>query len=209
MTGRIVRHLAVFVALVADVATLAGCHDAPGCAGEGKHARADKDGFQDCCVGLTRIAASAPVDDTGTGSVAAGLPPQCSVVAPDAGQECTQCGDGACGAGENRCNCPVDCEAPATDAFGQACPVGTGGVVALTYTVVHDGCWETVTEDRCRAWWAPLGGDDVLTAVVEDDGRCVSLSTWNRKRRLIDDPRVVSATPPEGCDTTGLPACAP
>lgn len=51
----------------------------------------------DCCPGLSKIGCEAP-DQSG----------QCT---PCVGASfCTYCGDGDCGLGENRCNCPSDCK---------------------------------------------------------------------------------------------------
>jgi len=50
-----------------------------------------------CCDGLSPIADSHP-DETGT----------CTQLPPDA-LICADCGNGACGPGENVCNCPADC----------------------------------------------------------------------------------------------------
>jgi len=50
-----------------------------------------------CCPGLTAIPSSQP-DDGG-----------CTNSAPPSILVCTYCGDGICGQGENRCNCPTDC----------------------------------------------------------------------------------------------------
>ncbi|WP_437958255.1 hypothetical protein WME76_00445 [Sorangium sp. So ce119] len=66
------------------------------CSGEG--AMASGKSFTVCCPGLARIPAMDRVDG------------QCVVTAPDA-HLCAKCGDGACGAGENDCNCPSDCHA--------------------------------------------------------------------------------------------------
>jgi hypothetical protein len=52
-----------------------------------------------CCAGLTRIGTEA--HDPGFGGCHAALPPGAFL--------CTRCGDGACGVGENACNCPTDC----------------------------------------------------------------------------------------------------
>jgi hypothetical protein len=78
----------------------AGCSgsdtvDATECTEEGHELFAKQLGAA-CCQGLTRLEATEP---TATG---------CSEVPPDL-FICTRCGDGHCGPGENRCNCPDDC----------------------------------------------------------------------------------------------------
>jgi len=52
-----------------------------------------------CCEGLTKIDYTIRPDSTGT----------CRAVVGWSGSICTKCGDGQCGAGENKCNCPKDC----------------------------------------------------------------------------------------------------
>jgi hypothetical protein len=64
------------------------------CSGEG--AMASGKSFTTCCPGLTPIASMERIDGA------------CVTTAPDA-HLCAKCGDGACGAGENDCNCPADC----------------------------------------------------------------------------------------------------
>jgi hypothetical protein len=51
---------------------------------------------ESCCPGLIMIEAAEPLPGGG-----------CMATADIA--VCTYCGDGACGLGENLCNCPVDC----------------------------------------------------------------------------------------------------
>jgi hypothetical protein len=65
------------------------------CSGEGEVISL-MDPAQVCCPGLATIEAAEPNPDGGC-SVAGGM------------AICTYCGDGACGLGENICNCPVDC----------------------------------------------------------------------------------------------------
>jgi len=59
-----------------------------------------------CCEGLTVIGCDKP-DASGN------CPPACA-----GASYCTKCGDGICGKGENKCNCPQDCE----EAIGMANP---------------------------------------------------------------------------------------
>ncbi len=75
----------------------AGCGkaDAGNCSGEDKQFFAKQLGAA-CCAGLTRIAGTEAVDGG------------CSQVPPDL-FVCTRCGNGLCGPGESRCNCPNDC----------------------------------------------------------------------------------------------------
>ncbi|MFO0549162.1 MAG: hypothetical protein U0271_12295 [Polyangiaceae bacterium] len=53
-----------------------------------------------CCGALVRIDSSAPSSDGST----------CEPTAPPSVLVCAACGDGACGLGENACNCPDDCQ---------------------------------------------------------------------------------------------------
>lgn len=70
----------------------------PACRGEGMDIDG-KDIGGACCPGLSAVAATGP---GGAG---------CTRIAPPSVQVCVRCGDGTCGAGENRCNCPKDCGA--------------------------------------------------------------------------------------------------
>jgi hypothetical protein len=61
-----------------------------------------------CCQGLQQIEYWFPADADGGGGEP-GLPINCSS-GPVSAVRCTKCGDGSCGPGENRCNCPMDCD---------------------------------------------------------------------------------------------------
>lgn len=54
-----------------------------------------------CCAGLTAVSASDIVSSDGGRELCSDPPP--SVL------RCVYCGDGTCGIGESRCNCPQDC----------------------------------------------------------------------------------------------------
>jgi hypothetical protein len=56
-----------------------------------------------CCAGLTRIEESFPTEAGGDPNL-----PGCAFGPPSI-KRCSKCGDGVCGAAENRCNCPDDC----------------------------------------------------------------------------------------------------
>ena len=73
------------------------------CLGEGKDGgggAVSKLDVLDCCQGLKKISADISADAEG-------------VCRPriDGGVVCAKCGDGKCGIGENKCNCPSDCSA--------------------------------------------------------------------------------------------------
>lgn len=53
-----------------------------------------------CCDGLSQIS----LDETSSDGCVSNAPPSMLL--------CAACGDGACGTGENECNCPEDCSAP-------------------------------------------------------------------------------------------------
>jgi hypothetical protein len=57
-----------------------------------------------CCPGLTGLDV---LKEGEPGSP--GLPPGCMYDAPPSIRVCGICGNGTCGAGEDRCNCPADC----------------------------------------------------------------------------------------------------
>lgn len=52
-----------------------------------------------CCDGLTPVNTTAAPGEDGS----------CQVEDLNPAKVCVACGDGACGAAENRCNCPEDC----------------------------------------------------------------------------------------------------
>jgi hypothetical protein len=59
-----------------------------------------------CCAGLLPIEDAIPTD----GGTAESLPVGCGFVSLLRNfKVCARCGDGACGPGENRCNCVPDC----------------------------------------------------------------------------------------------------
>jgi fibro-slime domain-containing protein/LPXTG-motif cell wall-anchored protein len=62
---------------------------------------------QVCCEGLDPIGTGAP-DQSGN----------CPEPPPVGAFVCTMCGNGTCGLGENKCNCPQDCAEPTTDYCG-------------------------------------------------------------------------------------------
>jgi hypothetical protein len=68
----------------------------------------------DCCAGLKSILNQIPAGDGTCG----GVPNDGSVI-------CANCGNGICGAGENKCNCPADC--------GQITACAKEGVIVLPY----------------------------------------------------------------------------
>lgn len=59
-----------------------------------------KDICATCCDDLVRIDNSAPVGAGGA----------CEETAPPSLLVCAACPDGTCGTGENKCNCPADCQ---------------------------------------------------------------------------------------------------
>ncbi len=89
------------------------CVNATGCVGEGGSYAAGSG--QSCCEGLEAIGCKAP-DSNGA----------CPQTECTNRIICTDCGDGQCGFGENKCNCP-DCN------IGEACP-GPGTLVSADQT---------------------------------------------------------------------------
>ncbi|MCA9640783.1 MAG: hypothetical protein H6718_21320 [Polyangiaceae bacterium] len=65
-----------------------------GCVAEGNQ-RSGKTFDPPCCEGLVQVSLT--------------LDKQACAAAPDA-NVCAKCGDGACGSGEDVCNCPADCK---------------------------------------------------------------------------------------------------
>jgi hypothetical protein len=68
--------------------------DGTSCVAEGSQADAD----EVCCDGLNALECIVELDAA------------CSTEAFEGCKQCAVCGDGACNAGENLCNCPADCE---------------------------------------------------------------------------------------------------
>jgi hypothetical protein len=96
-----------------------------------------------CCAGLTGIGCNTP-DSSGN----------CNQNCVGA-SVCAKCGDGICGIGENKCNCPQDCSAI------QEC-AGVGERFSIVYREYPQKCCPGLTE------W--LNGMDTRRVV---DGRCV------------------------------------
>ena len=86
----------LFLSVVLLCSALVSALPAPACVGEGD-SYAVVPPHMECCPGLTAIGCSAP--DAG------GVCVECV-----GAMYCTYCGDGVCGLGENKCNCPVDCD---------------------------------------------------------------------------------------------------
>jgi hypothetical protein len=93
------------------VALVVACSEGnPSKTDSGKTPCSDEGDFSDvktyrvCCMGLVSVSTSEPLDapdsDGGTCSTPFNLDPT---------RICTRCGNGQCGTGENRCNCPADC----------------------------------------------------------------------------------------------------
>jgi hypothetical protein len=57
-----------------------------------------------CCSGLSGISTSQPLVEPAVDGGTCSTP-----FALDPTRVCARCGDGICGQGENRCNCPQDC----------------------------------------------------------------------------------------------------
>jgi hypothetical protein len=76
------------------------------CTGEGQFYDAKLIGRQ-CCPGLVAIGDQQPRSNCASCEPST-VDPSCTF-GSYAGKICTRCGDGTCGLGENRCNCPQDC----------------------------------------------------------------------------------------------------
>lgn len=76
------------------------------CVAEG-HKFSGKDLGRGCCEGLTRLDTDHPAADPSQRIEGYAL--GCEPGEPPDSKVCAQCGNGRCGPGENRCNCPADC----------------------------------------------------------------------------------------------------
>ncbi len=89
------------------------------CAGEGESVPVVP-GAPECCEGLTKIGCEKP-DNNGI----------CPTEPCVGASICAKCGNGVCGHGENKCNCPKDCEEAECntdrDCMGGGCPQVVGG----------------------------------------------------------------------------------
>ena len=76
-----------------------------------------------CCAGLSAISVFAACSDAIQSS--SGIS-SASIKIPSYGVSvCTKCGDGICGLGENKCNCPADCDTMACAKKYERIPIGS------------------------------------------------------------------------------------
>ena len=109
-----------------------------------------------CCAGLTPVTASDVVSVEDAGLECGGAPP--SIL------RCVRCGDGTCGVGENRCNCPADCRSE-----DDAGPDATCDTAPL---------WRAVTGPVASPECYP-DPEGVVYIVVDGDGRVVDNSFFS------------------------------
>ena len=134
---------------------------------------------QSCCGGLTAITPSQPtLTETGSDSS------EC-VATNDGSALCTNCGDGTCGAGENACNCPTDCDLTTT----------------TTTTTTATTSSTTVPEQSTRLWIErsiPEGASNGTTQTI----------TLEMTVNQSDTPLVVGLTEyyPSSWSVTGISA---
>lgn len=98
-----------------------------------------------CCPGLQPIGCDRPAPD-------GACPPGCV-----GASICAACGDGLCGAGENPCNCVLDCP-PARgcdDGSALVCEIERPACEPGEELAVIDGCWLCVNPASCRPWGEP------------------------------------------------------
>ena len=148
----------------------------PGCLGEGEVGKAGNQLAASCCSGFVAVPVTYPVS--------AGKSVVCES-GPVGEFVCTACGDGVCGAGENGCRCPADCElelcaVPETYAWVElsglmnaitqwlGLHVATAGIVEMGPLV----CTQLVCPPQfpcCNSCYAPLvldGGMGVLLPLL-------------------------------------------
>ena len=88
-----------------------------GCIGAGGKLRSNgEENGKRCCEGLTEVFDQWELDSEGN-----------CLALDNYGYHCLKCGDGACGKGENKCNCPQDCKGAA----GPECQDSSDCVVAV------------------------------------------------------------------------------
>ena len=103
----------------------------PTCAGEGESVPVVP-GALDCCEGLSKISCAEPDSE--------GVCPEACVGA----FICANCGDGTCGLGENKCNCPEDCETQT-----QTCSELGGTICLETETCSGNLLTSASDSDKC------------------------------------------------------------
>lgn len=115
-----------------DAACLWECTP-PACVPEGGSAAVIPDA-PECCPGLVKIPCGGPAAD--------GTCPGC-----DGASICAHCGDGACGLGENICNCPADCApSPSMDPACAQAPASCGEARGVASVTVYSGFWDEMPE---------------------------------------------------------------
>ncbi len=112
------------------------------CTGEGEFA-AVVPGAPPCCEGLEPIGCDAPVEG------------ECSPDPCVGAVVCARCGDGACGPGENLCNCAEDCGRRACDEGPLVCAAEPPVCEEGSVLAVQGGCWVCVNPATCRPWGEP------------------------------------------------------
>jgi len=135
-----------------------GNHELEECIPEGESGPVIPDG-PECCEGLTAISCDQP-DQYG----------ECSEPCSGAFY-CTYCGNGICGLGENKCNCPEDCEEDehlTINAYKVVCEdeeylpdwaVGASTPAEITYGLVSDYVESVNAQQGDEVCWFDLGWD--------------------------------------------------
>ncbi|MCX6800890.1 MAG: Kazal-type serine protease inhibitor family protein [Candidatus Diapherotrites archaeon] len=131
-------------------------------------------GPTECCTGLTKITPASKLND------------DCTLKNIVGGQSsvCTHCGDDICGTGENKCNCPQDCN-PIKCETSKDCLRGCIGPKATYGSCTNGQCVYTRCEtdgsgiDRCAADTAPPTCDKRCDADCETNADCMVTCAQN------------------------------
>lgn len=150
-----------------------------------------------CCAGLQNIGCDRP-DPAGV------CPGGC-----EGASICADCGDGACGPGENHCNCPADCMAPGRcdDGSLPVCQIEPPICQPHEERAVIAGCWLCVNPATCRPWGQPGCAADADCAPGERCDDCASSSCPECDDCIaacVPEPGCPGPNP-AGCMSTGCP----
>lgn len=141
------------------------------CANEGEVAKANEDII--CCGGLTPFqnyeVYNGPFTDA-DGKEFYKDEPDCVMLGRsiDGHQICINCGDGICGTGENKCNCPQDCDTAGCIGEGSTLFPNDGNKCCAGLRA--EGNYEVLREGDCESLQGTLGHQ--LICVKCRDGIC-------------------------------------
>ena len=124
------------------------------CAEEGESVSAVGSGGIECCQGLSKISRS-KIDSSGNCSIDCVGVSICAI--------CANCGNGICGLGENKCNCPEDCEKEQEEKIARQDSTSVKNVLIDS----------SITRVKFSISWAGLDGSDLDLTLRRPDDRVI------------------------------------